>query len=123
MALLEITPGANIALVGISLICVLALLDWWQQSRVLATMPGPKGYPFVGIGLGMPPRAPEVFRQWAREFGEVFKIRIGWYNWVVINSPEAFKEILDKQVRLRPILEELLMSASIHMLRCTYSHS
>lgn len=29
-------------------------------------------------------------------------MRVGWYNWVVINSPEAFKEILDRQVSCDP---------------------
>jgi len=77
----------------------LTALQWSrrQQKGTLATMPGPGGNPFTGIGLSMPPRAPEVFRQWAREYGEVFKVRIGWYDWVVVNSPEAFREIFDKQ--------------------------
>lgn len=34
------------------------------------------------------------------KYGEVFKLRVGWFNWVVINSPEAMKEILDKQVSM-----------------------
>ncbi|KAL1980530.1 hypothetical protein VTN96DRAFT_3975 [Rasamsonia emersonii] len=76
---------------------VLAFLLWHRLSRPLATMRGPRGYPLIGIGLTLPPRATEVFRQWALEYGEVFKMRVGWYNWVVINSPEAFKEILDRQ--------------------------
>lgn len=79
---------------------VLAFLLWHRLSRPLATMRGPRGYPLIGIGLTLPPRATEVFRQWALEYGEVFKMRVGWYNWVVINSPEAFKEILDRQVSL-----------------------
>lgn len=33
-------------------------------------------------------------------YGEVFKLRVGWYNWVVINDPQAFRDILDKQVRM-----------------------
>ncbi|USW46727.1 Putative cytochrome P450 [Septoria linicola] len=36
-------------------------------------------------------------RQWALEYGELFQIRVGWYNWVVVNSPQAMKEIFDKQ--------------------------
>ncbi len=31
------------------------------------------------------------------EYGDIFKIRVGWYNWVVINTPEAIREILEKQ--------------------------
>ncbi|KAK2735176.1 hypothetical protein FQN55_002266 [Onygenales sp. PD_40] len=60
-------------------------------------MPGPKGYPLIGIGYKLPPGAPALFRKWAAQYGDVFKIRVGWYNWVVINTPEAIREILEKQ--------------------------
>ena len=76
---------------------------WLRRERRLDGMPGPGGYPLVGIGISLPPKAPQRFREWASSYGEVFKLRVGWYNWVVINSPEAFKEILDKQVRLHTI--------------------
>ena len=62
-------------------------------------MDGPAGWPWIGIGLSLPSDAPEVFRRWTRQYGEVFKIRVGWYDWVILNSPEAVKELLDKQVR------------------------
>lgn len=51
----------------------------------------------MGVGYKLPPKAPALFRTWAMQYGEIFKIRVGWYNWVVINSPEAIKEILEKQ--------------------------
>jgi Cytochrome P450 len=84
--------------VGSFFLAVVLLLLWLQQDRRLNSMSGPKGFPLIGIGLGLPPRAQHVFREWALEYGEIFKLRIGWYNWVVINSPEAMKEIFDKQV-------------------------
>jgi hypothetical protein len=96
--MLESISALQALLGGSFLVLGLISLQWWQQNNTMATIPGPRGYPFVGIGLGMPPHAPKVFREWAWEYGEIFKLRIGWYNWVVINSPEAFKEILDKQV-------------------------
>jgi hypothetical protein len=80
---------------------VILLLVWKLYHRPLSTMRGPKGYPFIGIGFSLPPRARYLFREWAQEYGEVFKVRIGWYNWVVVNSPEAFKEIFDRQVRTK----------------------
>ncbi|KAB8801879.1 hypothetical protein FH972_026701 [Carpinus fangiana] len=73
------------------------VMAWLRLDRRLDTIPGPKGYPLIGIGYQLPPKAPALFRRWAMEYGEVFKIRVGWYNWVVINSPEAIKEILEKQ--------------------------
>ncbi|KAF2867549.1 O-methylsterigmatocystin oxidoreductase [Massariosphaeria phaeospora] len=71
-----------------------------EYKSSLRTLPGPKWkYPVIGIGFALPPRPIHVFRQWAQEYGEIFRIRVGWYDWVVINSPEAFKEIFDKQSR------------------------
>lgn len=86
----------------LSVVCLLAagfvLSAWLRRDRRLDKMPGPKGYPFVGIGTVLPPRAPEVLRAWGAKYGDVFKMRVGYFDWVVINSPQAFREILDKQV-------------------------
>jgi len=73
------------------------VIAWLGHDRRLDTIPGPKGYPLIGVGYQLPPKAPAVFRSWAKEYGDVFKIRVGWYNWVVINTPEAIREILEKQ--------------------------
>jgi cytochrome P450 len=35
--------------------------------------------------------------EWSREFGELFKVRIGYEDWVFLNSPSAVREIMDKQ--------------------------
>ncbi|KAG6995599.1 cytochrome P450 monooxygenase [Physcia stellaris] len=82
-------------------ICIAVLiLEWLLRDRRLSTIPGPKGYPMFGIGHKLPTKAPAVFREWAMQYGDVFKIRVGWYDWVVINSPEAIREILEKQAVL-----------------------
>ncbi|RDW56956.1 O-methylsterigmatocystin oxidoreductase-1 [Coleophoma crateriformis] len=73
------------------------ILVWLRRDRRLDSIPGPRGYPLIGIGYKLPPKAPTVFRKWAMEYGDVFKIRVGWYDWVVINTPEAIWEILEKQ--------------------------
>ena len=79
-------------------ICITTLvLEWLRRDRRLDTIPGPKGYTMFGVGHKLPPKAPAVFREWAMQYGDVFKIRVGWYNWVIINSPEAIREILEKQ--------------------------
>lgn len=80
------------------LIGFIALLTaWLRRDRRLASIPGPRTYPLVGLGYKLPPKAPALFRKWAMEYGDVFRIRVGWYDWVVINSPEAIAEILEKQ--------------------------
>ncbi|KAI1486331.1 putative O-methylsterigmatocystin oxidoreductase [Biscogniauxia mediterranea] len=60
-------------------------------------MPGPGGYPLIGIGISLPVKPHVRLREWASMYGDVFKLRVGWYNWVIINSPEAMHEILNKQ--------------------------
>ena len=81
------------AIVGV----IVLTITWLRRDRRLDSIPGPKGYPLIGVGYKLPPKAPAAFRKWALEYGEVFKIRVGWYNWVVINTPEAVREILEKQ--------------------------
>lgn len=74
------------------------LIAYVRRDRRLDSIPGPKGnYPLIGVGFQLPPKAPATFRKWAEEYGDIFKLRVGWYNWVVINSPEAVREILEKQ--------------------------
>lgn len=83
---------------AILVFAAIAIGVWIRRDRRLDKMPGPKGWPLVGIGLGLPKQS-AFMHKWGLEYGEVFKLRVGWYNWVVINSPEAMKEIMDKQVR------------------------
>ena len=71
--------------------------SWLRRDRRLDKIPGPRGWPLVGVGYKLPPKAPALFRTWAKQYGDIFKIRVGWYDWVVINSPEAIREILEKQ--------------------------
>ncbi|KAK3390611.1 O-methylsterigmatocystin oxidoreductase [Podospora didyma] len=86
---------AALAVVGAFASLVVA---WIKRDRRLDKMPGPKGkYPFIGIGIGLPRKSAEVLGQWAIQYGEVYKIRVGWFDWVVINSPEAMRDIFDKQ--------------------------
>lgn len=72
-------------------------IAWLRRDRRLEKIPGPRGWPIIGVGYKLPARAPARFRVWAEQYGDIFKIRVGWYNWVVINSPEAIREILEKQ--------------------------
>lgn len=83
----------------IVLSALLAITVWVRRDRRLDKMPGPQGWPLIGIGISLPQSSIFKMHAWALQHGEVFKLRVGWYNWVVLNSPQAVKEILDKQVR------------------------
>lgn len=81
-----------------TLFLLTATVLWILKNRPLNKIDGPKGNILVGIGLSLPPRATQRLREWAQQYGEVYKIRISWYQWVILSSPEAIKEVFDKQV-------------------------
>ncbi|KEY74809.1 hypothetical protein S7711_06496 [Stachybotrys chartarum IBT 7711] len=73
-------------------------ISWLRRDRRLDTVPGPKGpYPFIGLGLFLPLKSPTFFHDWALQYGDIFKVRVFWYDFVFINTPDAVREILEKQ--------------------------
>ncbi|KAI8940528.1 hypothetical protein NX059_004206 [Plenodomus lindquistii] len=63
----------------------------------LKTAPGPKGLPVLGNAHQLGAKPHRQITAWAREYGDLYKIRLGWNDWYMICSPAACKEILDKQ--------------------------
>ncbi|KAF2831810.1 cytochrome P450 76C3 [Ophiobolus disseminans] len=59
--------------------------------------PGPSGLPVLGNAHQLGRQPHQAITAWAREYGELYKIRLGWNDWYMICSPEACKEIMDKQ--------------------------
>jgi len=77
-------------------------------------VPGPRGWPVVGNTWQLRPQPQSQFKAWAREYGDLFRIRIGWYDWIFVNDPAAVKEIFDKQSAITssripmPVLSDLV---------------
>jgi cytochrome P450 len=96
----ELLPGypfyESFTLAALISLVIVAVL-WLRRDQRIDSIPGPKGYPLLGQGYKLPSNANDLFRKWAIQYGDVFRVRVGWYNWVVINSPEAIAEILEKQ--------------------------
>ncbi|KAI0390138.1 O-methylsterigmatocystin oxidoreductase [Xylariaceae sp. FL0594] len=118
MDLLSLLPSAPLALkaslAALSLPILGALFWALYRDKRLDRIPGPKGHPITGIGLDLPQNSLQKFKEWADQYGEIYKIRLGYYTWVVLNSPEAVKEILDKQSvstssKLSPPIAELVV--------------
>ncbi|KAI1142786.1 putative O-methylsterigmatocystin oxidoreductase [Hypoxylon sp. FL0543] len=95
-ALLSFYQLYKLAALTLVTAAVAILVAWIKRDRRLDKMKGPRGWPLIGIGIGLPKKSAEVLGKWAIQYGEVYKIRVGWYNWVVI-SPEAMRDIFDKQ--------------------------
>ncbi|KAL2867474.1 cytochrome P450 [Aspergillus lucknowensis] len=60
-------------------------------------VPSPPGLPLIGNTLQLPSQPHRQFLKWARQYGEIYRVRLGLMDWYMLNSPQAVKEILDKQ--------------------------
>ena len=67
------------------------------SNKVQIDLPGPSGFPLIGIGLDLPTRPRQLLNDWGSRYGDMFKVRVGWYNWVFFNSRDAVKEVFDRQ--------------------------
>lgn len=89
--------------VGISFLAVvtflgsiLYLLDRSRLPKI--DLPGPTGWPFIGVALALPERPRKMLGEYRKRYGDAFQVRLGWYNWVIINTPEGVTEVFDRQV-------------------------
>jgi cytochrome P450 len=81
-------------------ICIQIWLYWPKVRKVppgFRRVPSPKGLPLIGNSLQLGKHPRKQFEKWTKEYGELFKIQLGWNNWVFLNSREAVKEMLDRQ--------------------------
>jgi hypothetical protein len=57
--------------------------------------PGPPGVPFLG-NTDFPIRHAHLkFKEWADKYGEIYSLRLGSTNFVVLNSDRVIKELMD----------------------------
>jgi cytochrome P450 len=63
--------------------------------RQIRELPGPSGWPVLGNALDVNPSTVHLkAEQWAREFGEAYRIRIASRKFVVLSNPETVAKIL-----------------------------
>jgi hypothetical protein len=63
-----------------------------KPPKGLRLVPGPIGLPFIGHTLDVPRSRPEKkFLEWAKEYGELYRVQIGWNEWIFVNSDVAAK--------------------------------
>ena len=91
----------SITLILILFITVSLLLyqKFWKNSipKGYKPAPGPKGLPLIGNAHQLGGQPHRQVMQWAKEYGEIYKIRLGWNDWYMLCSPEAVKEVMDRQ--------------------------
>lgn len=97
-----------------------------RSRNGLSKIPGPKGMPLIGHTTMLEQEPQKQFRNWAAEYGPLFKLRIGWEDWVFVTEPKAIKEIFDKQSKSTsgrqpmPVLSDLLSGGKRFLLQ-TYT--
>jgi cytochrome P450 len=93
----EFTSFTVTAFIALALLGYLLSFKRKHPPKLLRLVPGPKGLPLVGNTLSLGPQPQKLFQQWAIQYGELFKIQMGWETWIFVNSPEAVRDIFDKQ--------------------------
>ncbi|KAF2636660.1 cytochrome P450 [Massarina eburnea CBS 473.64] len=68
-----------------------------RPPKGLTPVPSPPGLPLIGNAhqLGLFPHRQII--TWSQKYGEIFKIRLGWNDWYMLCSPDAVKEVMDRQ--------------------------
>ena len=61
-------------------------------------LPGPRQWPLVGQGFDLPARPRQMLREYQSKYGDTFRMRLGWYDWVFFNTPQGVREVFDRQV-------------------------
>lgn len=74
--------------------CFYAYKSRLNRARVI---PFPPGLPLIGNTLQISSKPHLQFIRWASQYGEIYRARLGLRDWYILSSPEAVKEILDKQ--------------------------
>ena len=91
----------NLTLLVAGILIYIQIYLYWSKARKFPPgfrhVPSPKGLPLIGNSLQLGKHPRKQFEKWTEEYGELFKIQLGWNNWVFLNSREAVKEILDRQ--------------------------
>lgn len=86
----------------IVLVATILIFYWRLTTRQkipkgLRPVPGPAGLPLIGNVHQISKHPHHDYMRWAKEYGEIYKLRLGWYDWYMLNTPEAVKDVLDRQ--------------------------
>ncbi|MBX7083579.1 MAG: cytochrome P450 [Nannocystaceae bacterium] len=95
--------------------CALQADPQTKAKRQISALPGPKGWPILGMALDLPVDALHLtLERWAREYGPLFRFRAGLRTFVVASDPEiahqalrARPEVFRRDKRVEPVFAEL----------------
>jgi len=84
-------------------------------TREIEDLPGPKGWPFVGVAFDLDvPRLHLTLENWAREYGPVYRVKVGPRTLVATSDPQlidqclrARPDVFRRDARVEPVFAEL----------------
>ena len=84
----------ELLLISLTFLVIVLWTNWFSRKRY---PPGPRGFPFVGH-LPLLGESPELkYLKWQKKYGDVFSIRLGSWNTVIVNGYEAVKDAADRK--------------------------
>ena len=87
-----------LTIAGCGLVLVRIAIFIIDPFRRKIDLPGPRQWPLVGQGFDLPARPRRMLREYQSKYGDPFKMRLGWYDWVFFNTPQGVREVFDRQV-------------------------
>ncbi|RKP12222.1 cytochrome P450 [Piptocephalis cylindrospora] len=90
------------------------------------TLPGPPGIPLFGNLLQIGKNPHRILTHWARKYGDVYFLNLGWVKWMVIMTPDAMNDVFVRKSRYfsdRPnqtMLSQILTHESSGMVTVPY---
>ncbi|XP_070562376.1 cytochrome P450 1A5-like isoform X1 [Ptychodera flava] len=84
----------NIFMVLVAFVLIAAL---WSMRRPAGLPPGPRGFPFIGNIFDMSGNPMLTMSDFAKTYGDMFSLKMGLQNVVVLNNAKVVREALVKK--------------------------
>ncbi|ESK81714.1 cytochrome p450 [Moniliophthora roreri MCA 2997] len=107
-------------------LCWLLLSKFFKAGRREATLPpGPPTIPVLGNLHVFPKHSVQwKFTEWARQYGDIYSLKLGSKTVIILTDIQAVKELLDKRSLTTadhiPSLASDLVTGGIHMALARY---
>lgn len=80
---------------------IIAYTVFRSSSTLKRLPPGPRGIPVLGNLLQVPVLRPyPQFREWAKQYGSIFSLKLGPQNVIVLNTAQASNELLNERSKI-----------------------